>query len=310
MKRAEWLFLVGIGLLLALAGWHQGSPDHAASPPAEGSHPIQQPSTAKPTRAQMSPSDLAPPKPLPVGQSVGNFGPAPARSDEISVNDLVNQLLAETDPDKQDVLRRALASISNPAQVNSLLEHLTTSDDPDVAHGIQLALARMATPAIIRKLGESYQNVENDEAALRIAQAVEWTHSVQCLPALADLMNTPGASIQDRLSRAALYAIANLGAPYSVTILATRMERANEEEAAILTEAMAAIRVGGTVHELLAVAQGLRQETAGSATRVAAIKGLVNYPLTLTREDLEKLAIDADAQVAAAANSAMQTAPP
>ena len=57
--------------------------------------------------------------------------------------------------------------------VDSLLDYLTHSNDPDLARGIPLALAHMATPAIIRRLGQAYHKVASDDAAVRIATAVE-----------------------------------------------------------------------------------------------------------------------------------------
>jgi hypothetical protein len=226
--------------------------------------------------------------------------------DEVSIDTLITQLIAETDPEKREVLRRALSSVTNAARVDSVLDYLTHSNDPDVARGIQLALAQMATPVITRRLGQAYNQVASDEAAVRIATAVEWTRSALCLPVLAEFLNAPGVPLQDRLSRASLRAITNLGTPYSVTILATRMEQATEEDATLLAGALAQIRGGGTEHELMAVAQGLRPETRRLETRLAAIKALGNYPLSLTRQALEVLSADADAQVAAAAKVVLQ----
>ena len=285
MKRLAMAMVIGA---IAVGVWY-GSPKRQENPILK--------SAASPEPRNPPPITESNTSPAPLMQLAQSGTPA-------EVDALLSHLERTTDEARRVELRQIIASVFNRASEPHLIDRLANGTDPVAALGLQQAILRMADLGTVERLAARYDTA-TDEGALRIAEIIERIDQPECVLALARIASDPKVQSRDRLTLAALRALARIGTPFAAATLIRRLDAAPADEEAGLTSLIASINRAGAQEDLIRSARG-EQDATRSVTRIAAIKALRNYRDAATRSAVESLAKDADPRVAASAKASLQ----
>ncbi len=185
-------------------------------------------------------------------------------------------------------LAMKLAARATPADLDLMIDLVTHSNNEELVRGAQSAAAEHITKKHLEQIIARYEATADEAAAARLAGIVGQIHTAEALPELERILFSPNIPIDDALSAAALSSTAHLGSPPAVNLVAKRLEQATAVEKPRIAHTLSRIRAPGAERELGHIATGQRPWQA-LHTRLAALQGLANYPLSLTRTTLEHI---------------------